>query len=96
MGLQKDRKGVSRRNGVRGVGYVVTLLGDEANMHALDPAKVHSDRIALHYAVLQWCSISYSTTVRPEEGGTGERGRNGAYGDLPSHRPVPPPSREIL
>lgn len=34
------------------------LLGDEANMHALDPAKVHLDRIALHYAALQWCSIS--------------------------------------
>lgn len=29
-------------------------------MHALDPAKVHLDRIALHYAVLQRCSISYS------------------------------------
>jgi hypothetical protein len=44
---------VERRwNGARG-GCVVTLLGDGANMHALDPAKVHLDRIALHYAVLQ-------------------------------------------
>lgn len=36
---------------------VAVLLGDEANMHALDPAKVHLDRIALHYSALQWCSI---------------------------------------
>lgn len=36
---------------------VAALLGDEANMHALDPAKVHLDRIALHYSALQWCSI---------------------------------------
>lgn len=43
------------------------LLGDEANMHTLDPAKVHLDRIALHYAVLQWCSISYGE--RPAGGG---------------------------
>lgn len=67
MGLCDGRagKGVRQRNGAgygaRG-GCVVTLLGDEANMHALDPAKVHLDRIALHYAVLQWCSISYEET----------------------------------
>lgn len=49
---------------MQGVGCVVTLLGDEANMHALDPAKVHLDRIALHYAVLQRCSVSYGATNR--------------------------------
>lgn len=36
---------------------MAVLLGDGANMHALDPAKVHLDRIVLHYAALQWCSI---------------------------------------
>lgn len=35
------------------------LLGDEANMHALGPAKLRLDRIALHYAALQWCSIPW-------------------------------------
>lgn len=35
-------------------GCVAMLLDDEANMHALDLAKVHLDRIALHYMVLQW------------------------------------------
>lgn len=38
---------------------VAVLVGDEANMHALDPAKVHLDRIALHYSALQWCSIPW-------------------------------------
>lgn len=71
---------------MQGVGCVVTLLGDEANMHALDPAKVHLDRIALHYAVLQQCSVSY--------GGTGERGRNGASGDLV--RPLSPSCVPLL
>jgi len=59
-------------------GCVVMLLGDEANMHALDPAKVHLDRIALHYAVLQWCSISQLRPARAlGGGGSGERGGNG-------------------
>lgn len=62
MTERKDEKGIRLRNGTR---YRCkkrlcgnTLLGDEANMHAPDPAKVHLDHIALHYAVLQWCSIS--------------------------------------
>lgn len=54
MGLRGGTVRDTRRGGC-----VAMLLGDEANMHALDPAKVHLDRIALHYAVLQWCSISY-------------------------------------
>lgn len=79
MGL---RKGVRWRNGAKGWVCVVTLLGDEANMHALDLAKVHLDRIALHYAVLQRCSISYGATNRWRRVETGERGRNGISGDL--------------
>lgn len=60
-------------------------------MHALDPAKVHLDRIALHYAVLQRCSISYGATNRWRRVETGERGRNGTSGDLvrlPCHHPA--------
>jgi len=53
---------------------VVMLLGDEANMHALDPAKVHLDRIALHYAVLQWCSIPQLRPAGALGRGSGERG----------------------
>lgn len=53
-------------NGARGgsCGNTTRPLGDEANMHALCPAKVHLDRIALHYAVLQRCSISYGAANR--------------------------------
>nr|KAF7410669.1 hypothetical protein H0235_013276 [Vespula pensylvanica] len=46
---------------------VVILLGDEANMHALDPAKVHLDRIALYYVALQWCSIPWREGRRVRE-----------------------------
>lgn len=43
---------------------MVTPLGNEANMHVLDPTKVHLDRIALHYAVLQRYSILHGATDR--------------------------------
>lgn len=86
---------------VQGVSCVVTLLGDEANMHALDPAKVHLDRIALHYAVLQRCSLSlsYGATDRwrrveqVKEEGTEPL----VTSCVPCHHPASlPPSRDPL
>lgn len=74
---------------IQGVGCVVTLLGDEANMHTLDLAKVHLDRIALHYAVLQQCSISYDATIRRRvEQVREEEMEPPVTSCVPCHRPV--------
>lgn len=64
---------------VQGMGRMVTPFGDEANMHALDPAKVHLDHIALHYGIT---TVFHLIQCDRPEGGTGERGRNGTSGDL--------------
>lgn len=66
-------------NSARGgsCGNTTRPLGDEANMHALGPAKVHLDRIALHYAVLQRCSISYGQVKQVRERESERGGGNG-------------------